>query len=117
MSARRPVSGIATADPSRVAVTTHDALAGEVCSSPGSAPWIGMTSDCMSAPQRLPNARTATISPACRTGGRSVAGEWVDGMALLGYVTYTNGCVCYMHLARGRAEGTTCRTRQGGARR
>jgi hypothetical protein len=82
-SASRPETGIATAAPSSVAVTTHDALLALVRSRTGSSLWIGMTSDCMSAAQRLLRQRTATTQRALAASmparGAAADGAWFMG--------------------------------------
>jgi len=78
MSARRPVTGIVTAAARSVAVTAHEALAGSVPSSLGSSLWIGITRDCMSAPEKLPKASTMTTSAVgnvVSTGSATTEGE------------------------------------------
>ena len=45
----------------------HDALPGSVSSSSGSSLWMGMTSDCIRAPERLPRHRTAMIAEGEKT--------------------------------------------------
>ena len=70
-SARRPAIGIATAPPSKVAVMTQEALAGEVCSRRGSSVWIGITSVCIKAALIPPKHRTTTVS-------RADAGAWAS---------------------------------------
>src|SRR5699024_8761691 len=68
ISASRPATGIATAPPSRVAVTTQDVLLAEVSSSSGRSDWIGITSDCIIAAHKLENPSTSTTSSGCLTG-------------------------------------------------
>ena len=73
MSASRPAIGIATAPASRVAVITHDALAGVVCSSLGSSVWMGIIRVCIRAALIPPKQRTTTVSQA-------EPGAWVSGV-------------------------------------
>jgi hypothetical protein len=96
-SASRPVTGMATAAPSSVAVTTQEAFDADVPSSWGSSDWMGMTSDCISAAHRLPNARTAMISPARGTGGRStLAAPWMSFIRASPCVSYILSSLCML---------------------
>ena len=86
MSARRPVTGMATAAASRVAVMAQEVLAALVPRSCGSSDWIGMTRDCINAPQRLPRQSTrvmmvgenreSTTSTGTSRGGELVFTGW-----------------------------------------
>jgi hypothetical protein len=108
MSASRPETGIATAPPRRVAVTTQEVLEALVLSRRGSSDWIGMTRDCMSAAQRLEKPSTTTMSSgwfvaverSCRTGGElAVAGSCVVKMSLFPrwMCKLHTGSMCRLH--------------------
>lgn len=83
MSASRPATGMATPPASSVAVTTQEALDGEVSSIRGKSGCIGITSDCMSEAHKLenPSTKTARIGAAAALG--SVSGV-VSAWACLG---------------------------------
>src|SRR5690349_5334252 len=104
MSAKRPDTGIVTAAASSVAVTAQDALPGSVPSRRGSSLWIGMTSDCMSDPDRLPRHSTAMTAPGPKIRPVGASGAAVDEVGaddievlrLLRCVTYTEN-LCRLH--------------------
>ena len=79
-SARRPLTGVATAAASRVAVITQDALEAVVSRSRGSSPMRGMTRVCISAAVMPAKARTTTIALG-RTGVPGVSGVDVASTA------------------------------------